>query len=73
MKSSNVRLTILVEPRHFLSEFLSEVDSINASGIPTRRPNGMNRYGVILDEVGFEKTFEARNDFEIHPFNGSVK
>lgn len=61
MKSSNVRLTILIEPRHFLSEFLSEVDSINASGIPTRRPNGMNRYGVILDEVGFEKMFEARN------------
>eukprot|EP00434_Breviolum_minutum_P027964 symbB.v1.2.024742.t2/scaffold2365.1/size83366/10 len=42
---------------HFLSEFLSEVDSINASGIPTRRPNGMNRYGVILDEEGLCKAY----------------
>ena len=66
-------LEVLKCPRHFLSEFLSEVDSINASGIPTRRPNGMNRYGVILGEVGFEKMFEARNDFEIHPFGGYVK
>ena len=42
----------------FRSEFLDELDSINASGIPTRRPNGMNRYGVILDEVGFKKMME---------------
>ena len=43
----------------FRSEFLDELDSINASGIPTRRPNGMNRYGVILDEVGFKKMMES--------------
>ena len=31
----------------------AELRHINGSGIPTRRPNGMNRYGVILDrEVG---------------------
>lgn len=42
----------------FREDFLRELESINASGIPTRRPNGMNRYGVILDEVGFENVIQ---------------
>eukprot|EP00565_Helicotheca_tamesis_P006183 CAMPEP_0185723890 /NCGR_PEP_ID=MMETSP1171-20130828/570_1 /TAXON_ID=374046 /ORGANISM="Helicotheca tamensis, Strain CCMP826" /LENGTH=373 /DNA_ID=CAMNT_0028391657 /DNA_START=27 /DNA_END=1148 /DNA_ORIENTATION=- len=28
-----------------------ELAKVSASGIPTRRPNGMNRYGLILDET----------------------
>ena len=36
-----------------IAELRAELERIRDSGIPTRRPNGMNRYGVILDtEVG---------------------
>mmetsp|Transcript_11317 Transcript_11317/g.26042 ORF Transcript_11317/g.26042 Transcript_11317/m.26042 type:complete len:351 (-) Transcript_11317:189-1241(-) len=38
----------------FLQDMLQELDHVEESGIPTRRPNGMNRYGVILDHVGME-------------------
>ena len=38
---------------HVITELRSELERIRDSGIPTRRPNGMNRYGVILDtQVG---------------------
>ncbi|CAJ1345832.1 unnamed protein product [Effrenium voratum] len=43
----------------FRQDFLGELESIEAAGIPTRRPNGMNRYGVILDQVGFERMLEG--------------
>ena len=33
-----------------IAKLRAELTRVAASGIPTRRPNGMNRYGVILDE-----------------------
>jgi hypothetical protein len=37
----------------YVELFLEELDHHDASGIPRRRPNGMNRYGAALDELGF--------------------
>lgn len=43
----------------FLDDLLEELEHIESSGIPRRRPNGMNRYGVILDQVGLENAFKG--------------
>lgn len=37
----------------FCEALLCEVDRLRSSGIPARRPNGMNRHGIILTDVGF--------------------
>lgn len=39
----------------FCDLLLDELDHIEASGIPLRRPNGMNRYGAILSNLGFQE------------------
>lgn len=41
--------TQLIQPLH-VQALREEIDAIEASGLPTRRPNGMNRYGHIFDE-----------------------
>ncbi|KAJ9451439.1 hypothetical protein DIPPA_52099 [Diplonema papillatum] len=38
----------------FRRDFLEELTHWNNSGIPIRRPNGMNRYGMILGDFGFD-------------------
>lgn len=38
----------------FVQDMLEELEHVRRSGIPQRRPNGMNRYGTILEQVGFE-------------------
>lgn len=38
----------------FCQLLLEEYRHHDASGIPLRRPNGMNRFGAILDELGLE-------------------
>eukprot|EP01060_Flectonema_neradi_P014683 TRINITY_DN21313_c0_g3_i1.p1 TRINITY_DN21313_c0_g3~~TRINITY_DN21313_c0_g3_i1.p1 ORF type:complete len:307 (+),score=55.00 TRINITY_DN21313_c0_g3_i1:47-967(+) len=39
----------------FGEELISELNHLRDSGIPIRRPNGMNRFGVILEDVGLGK------------------
>ncbi|CAE7371319.1 ICU11 [Symbiodinium sp. CCMP2456] len=56
----------------FRKDFLEELERINSAGIPTRRPNGMNRYGVILDQVGFEKALDGLVDTYIKPLGGML-
>ena len=36
----------------FCETFLREVDNYDASGLPVRRPNSMNMYGLIVNEIG---------------------
>ena len=36
-----------------------EVDDYNASGLPTSRPNSMNKYGLVLNEIGMEPLFDS--------------
>lgn len=38
----------------FCDMLLAELDHLETSGIPLRRPNGMNRYGAILSHLGFQ-------------------
>jgi len=56
----------LFTPR-FSQDMLLELAHIEGSGIPKRRPNGMNRYGVILDQVGLESTFQSLSRAVIRP------
>eukprot|EP00308_Calcidiscus_leptoporus_P022229 CAMPEP_0119400998 /NCGR_PEP_ID=MMETSP1334-20130426/142148_1 /TAXON_ID=127549 /ORGANISM="Calcidiscus leptoporus, Strain RCC1130" /LENGTH=355 /DNA_ID=CAMNT_0007424909 /DNA_START=89 /DNA_END=1156 /DNA_ORIENTATION=+ len=46
------RLSIFT-PR-FCRLLLEELQHYETSGIPLRRPNGMNRFGAILDQLGLE-------------------
>jgi len=41
----------------FTKDMQEELAYIRELGVPLRRPNGMNRYGAILDDVGFESMF----------------
>ena len=36
----------------FCETFLREVDNYDSSGLPVRRPNSMNMYGLIVNEIG---------------------
>eukprot|EP00405_Crypthecodinium_cohnii_P010655 CAMPEP_0206438056 /NCGR_PEP_ID=MMETSP0324_2-20121206/11395_1 /ASSEMBLY_ACC=CAM_ASM_000836 /TAXON_ID=2866 /ORGANISM="Crypthecodinium cohnii, Strain Seligo" /LENGTH=340 /DNA_ID=CAMNT_0053905427 /DNA_START=157 /DNA_END=1179 /DNA_ORIENTATION=- len=56
----------------FLQELLSELKHIQNSGIPKRRPNGMNRYGVILDQVGFKATLQELCRQYLAPLAGAL-
>jgi hypothetical protein len=52
----------------FCKELLEEADNFEHSGLPVSRPNSMNNYGVILDEIGFEDFFNKLTDEYILPF-----
>jgi len=45
--------------KEFCNQLLEELDYLSHSGVPMRRPNGMNRYGAILDQIGFKPVFEG--------------
>lgn len=38
----------------FCKTFVEEIFNFYASGLPARRPNSMNNYGIILNEIGLE-------------------
>ena len=42
----------------FCGRLLEELTHYEESGIPLRRPNGMNRYGAILDQLGMEASLD---------------
>jgi len=42
----------------FCQKFVEELDQFEASGLPVRRPNSMNNYGVILNDIGMESMFD---------------
>lgn len=59
-----VYASTLIFTEQFLQDLLDELDHIQNSRIPRRRPNGMNRYGVILDQVGLESALAGLvNDY----------
>lgn len=39
----------------FCEALLEELEHLEGSGIPLRRPNGMNRHGAILSQLGFQE------------------
>merc|ERR1712100_30684 len=42
----------------FRKLLVEEVENFENSGLPISRPNSMNNYGLILDEIGFTKFFD---------------
>ena len=50
-ESENVYSFQLFSPE-FTERFLEEIAHYKASGLPVRRVNSMNRYGVIVNEIG---------------------
>ncbi|CAE8596174.1 unnamed protein product [Polarella glacialis] len=53
--------------QEFLNDLLEELEHVQGSGIPMRRPNGMNRYGVILDHVGLESSIQGLVEASVRP------
>jgi len=51
----------------FIQTFLEELEYQETSEIPMRRPNGMNRYGCILNELGFETFLKEFSDRLLKP------
>jgi len=43
----------------FCDIFLEEADSYYASGLPVRRPNSMNNYGIIVNAIGMQPMISA--------------
>ena len=44
---------------HACELLCEEIEHFLASGLPARRPNSMNRYGVILNEIGLKESLSA--------------
>lgn len=42
----------------FCDKLLAELAHYEQSGLPVRRPNSMNNYGVILNSIGMERTMD---------------
>ena len=42
----------------FCRDMIEELDAFNASGLPARRPNSMNNYGVVVNEIGMEPALD---------------
>jgi len=39
--------------KRFSRDLLEEIEHYKKTGLPVRRPNSMNRFGIILDDIGF--------------------
>jgi len=40
-------------------QLIEEVDNFQSTGLPARRPNSMNNYGLILNEIGLKPALSA--------------
>ena len=38
--------------------FVEELDKFHATGLPARRPNSMNNYGIVVNEIGMESALD---------------
>jgi hypothetical protein len=53
--------------RNFTDIFLEELDNFYATGIPARRPNSMNMYGVIVNDIGMRPAIDELQRSMIQP------
>ena len=51
----------------FVDLFLEELAYQESSKIPMRRPNGMNRHGCLLSQLGFDIMLKALSDLVLRP------
>ncbi|KAL6059557.1 Ogfod2 protein, variant 2 [Balamuthia mandrillaris] len=52
----------------YCSMMLEELDNFEQSGLPLKRPNSMNNYGVILNDIGFKDAMYELLERYINPF-----
>eukprot|EP01052_Picozoa_sp_SAG31_P023897 SAG31_NODE_1999_length_6695_cov_2.926774_2_plen_198_part_00 len=51
----------------FCQMFLDELDNYKATGLPIRRPNSMNRYGLIVNEIGMQSAISELQRAVLQP------
>ncbi|KAL3892945.1 MAG: hypothetical protein SGPRY_014628, partial [Prymnesium sp.] len=51
----------------FCDLFLEELDNYYASGLPIARPNSMNNYGIIVNQIGMKPAVTALQRAVLHP------
>jgi len=54
--ASNVYLFQVFTPK-FCQDFIEEISNFENSDLPKGRPNTMNNYGILLNELGFDEAF----------------
>lgn len=52
----------------FCAGLLDELDHFEATGLPCVRPNSMNRFGLVLDDIGFAPMLDALMRQVVLPF-----
>jgi len=52
----------------FCNLLIEEIENFERSGLPVSRPNSMNNYGVILDEIGFTPFLNELRKRVVAPF-----
>jgi len=57
INNTGIYLTEKMFSEKFLNDMLEEVDGLLMSGLPLMRPNSMNRYGLILSDIGLYQVY----------------
>ena len=50
------------------SMLVEEIEHFQATGLPARRPNSMNNYGIVLNEIGMQPSLTALQQRVLQPF-----
>mmetsp|Transcript_1107 Transcript_1107/g.3887 ORF Transcript_1107/g.3887 Transcript_1107/m.3887 type:complete len:542 (+) Transcript_1107:66-1691(+) len=53
--------------QEFCQMLIEEVDNYQGCGLPIRRPNSMNNYGLILNEIGLEPMIDLLQEKYLQP------
>lgn len=53
--------------QEFCETLMQEIRNFYDTGLPARRPNSMNNYGIILNDIGLEPLIFAMQDAVIQP------
>ncbi|EGB06020.1 hypothetical protein AURANDRAFT_66003 [Aureococcus anophagefferens] len=56
----------------FAAALLADVDAFEATGLPVSRPNSMNKYGVVVNDVGFEHLITTLQRFVLQPLASAL-
>lgn len=56
----------------FCARLIEEGENVEASGMPISRPNSMNHYGIVLDQVGMEPLLSILRETIISPLSRAL-
>lgn len=56
----------------FCSMFIEELENFYASKLPAKRPNSMNNYGVIINDIGMEDMINSFQERALQPLVGML-